>query len=90
MLGGEGTLGLLRPRLAVEALAEWVEFDQDPDGIAGCRRAVELGVGWLIEATEGGTRFPPAPIGLYFARLWYFEELYPLVFTVSALTLAFL
>ena len=27
----------------------------------------------------------PAPIGLYFAKLWYFEKLYPLIFTVAAL-----
>jgi hypothetical protein len=24
-------------------------------------------------------------MGLYFARLWYFEELYPIVFALSAL-----
>ena len=29
--------------------------------------------------------FEPAPIGLYFAKLWYFEKLYPLIFTVAAL-----
>jgi squalene-hopene/tetraprenyl-beta-curcumene cyclase len=27
----------------------------------------------------------PSPIGLYFAKLWYYEKLYPLIFTVSAL-----
>ncbi|MBL4559647.1 MAG: hypothetical protein JKX79_01545, partial [Labilibaculum sp.] len=26
-----------------------------------------------------------APIGLYFASLWYFEDMYPLVFASSAL-----
>jgi squalene-hopene/tetraprenyl-beta-curcumene cyclase len=31
------------------------------------------------------TAFPPTPIGFYFASLWYFEELYPLVFTAGAL-----
>ncbi|MBI4606721.1 MAG: squalene--hopene cyclase [Planctomycetes bacterium] len=40
---------------------------------------------WLVEATAEGTRFPPAPIGLYFAKLWYWEKLYPIIFTVSAL-----
>jgi squalene-hopene/tetraprenyl-beta-curcumene cyclase len=43
------------------------------------------GCAWLIEHTQRGTRFDPAPIGLYFARLWYAERLYPLIFTVSAL-----
>lgn len=27
----------------------------------------------------------PAPVGLYFARLWYYEELYPLVFSLGGL-----
>jgi squalene-hopene/tetraprenyl-beta-curcumene cyclase len=46
---------------------------------------VERGVAWLIEATGRGTHTPVSPIGLYFARLWYFEELYPLIFAVGAL-----
>ena len=46
---------------------------------------IERGVQWLIDHSAGGKEFPAAPIGLYFARLWYFERLYPLVFTVSAL-----
>jgi len=46
---------------------------------------VESGVAWLIDATDRGRSFPASPIGLYFARLWYFEKLYPLIFTVSAL-----
>ncbi len=50
--------------------------------------AIRLGCGWLITNTDGGTRFDPAPIGLYFANLWYHEQLYPLIFTVSALTRA--
>ena len=27
----------------------------------------------------------PSPIGFYFAKLWYFEKLYPIIFTVAAL-----
>ena len=50
--------------------------------LTGC---VQRGARWLIERTQGGRRFDPAPIGLYFARLWYFERLYPLIFTVAAL-----
>ena len=40
-----------------------------------------LGRHWLRTRTE----FEPTPIGLYFAKLWYFEKLYPLIFTVAAL-----
>jgi squalene-hopene/tetraprenyl-beta-curcumene cyclase len=34
---------------------------------------------------ENGAFRDPAPIGFYFAKLWYFERLYPLIFTVGAL-----
>lgn len=47
--------------------------------------ALQRGGDWLLAATEGGTRFPVAPIGLYFARLWYHEELYPQIWTLGAL-----
>jgi len=40
---------------------------------------------WLLDATQGGTHFPSAPIGLYFARLWYHEWLYPVIWTLQAL-----
>jgi squalene-hopene/tetraprenyl-beta-curcumene cyclase len=40
---------------------------------------------WLAERTQEGTTFEPSPIGLYFAKLWYWERLYPLIFTAAAL-----
>jgi len=43
---------------------------------------------WLLAATRNGTHFPTAPIGLYFARLWYHEQLYPVVWTLGALQAA--
>jgi squalene-hopene/tetraprenyl-beta-curcumene cyclase len=52
---------------------------------AAARGAVARGVTWLDQATNGGRNFPASPIGLYFARLWYSEQLYPLIFTVEAL-----
>ncbi|MFM8274933.1 MAG: prenyltransferase/squalene oxidase repeat-containing protein [Gemmata sp.] len=45
----------------------------------------ERGVAWLVEAVESGRFREPTPIGFYFAKLWYFEKLYPLIFTVAAL-----
>src|SRR5207248_10674472 len=54
------------------------------EALAGAGEDVDRGVRWLIEATDRGTRFPPAPIGFYFANLWYYEALYPVVFTVAA------
>jgi squalene-hopene/tetraprenyl-beta-curcumene cyclase len=47
--------------------------------------AVGQAVRWLVEAVESGRHRQPSPIGLYFARLWYHETLYPLVFSLSAL-----
>jgi squalene-hopene/tetraprenyl-beta-curcumene cyclase len=47
--------------------------------------AVERGVAWLVEAVEAGRFREPSPIGFYFAKLWYYEKLYPLIFTVAAL-----
>jgi squalene-hopene/tetraprenyl-beta-curcumene cyclase len=47
--------------------------------------AVARGARWLIDATIDGTELPAAPLGLYFARLWYYEELYPVVFALAGL-----
>jgi squalene-hopene/tetraprenyl-beta-curcumene cyclase len=43
------------------------------------------GAAWIIEATKGGQETPPSPIGFYFAKLWYYERLYPLIFAADAL-----
>lgn len=47
--------------------------------------AIKKGLLWLVEAVESGRFREPSPIGFYFAKLWYFEKLYPLIFTVAAL-----
>jgi squalene-hopene/tetraprenyl-beta-curcumene cyclase len=65
--------------LAVEALLAF------PDSQEGSREALHRGVAWLCRAVENTMLFDSAPIGLYFAKLWYYERLYPLVFTVAAL-----
>lgn len=43
------------------------------------------GADWLVTHTNQGQDLKPASIGLYFARLWYYEDLYPLTFALSAL-----
>ncbi len=45
---------------------------------------LESGAAALLRLTENGTQFPAAPIGLYFARLWYHERLYPLIAATAA------
>ncbi len=61
--------------LVLGALAGW----------PGVEEAVRRGTSWLADRIEGRAMPEPAPIGLYFARLWYYERLYPLVFAVDAL-----
>ena len=61
--------------LAMEALA----------GDPSAANHLERGTQWLIRTLETAHPIEPAPIGLYFARLWYAERLYPLVFAASAL-----
>ena len=46
---------------------------------------IQRGVAWLVDAVESGRFRDPSPIGFYFAKLWYFEKLYPLIFIVGAL-----
>jgi squalene-hopene/tetraprenyl-beta-curcumene cyclase len=47
--------------------------------------AVNKGLEWLVQQVEAGGLKKPAPIGFYFAKLWYFEKLYPVIFAVAAL-----
>ncbi|MCP4847975.1 MAG: squalene--hopene cyclase [Verrucomicrobiaceae bacterium] len=54
----------------------------------GCKDKARKGVEWLIKETACGKKFPPSPIGFYFAKLWYHEALYPMVWTASALARA--
>ncbi|KAA6336036.1 Sporulenol synthase [termite gut metagenome] len=46
---------------------------------------ITRGVDYLYKRFREGTLLAPEPIGLYFASLWYSEELYSLTFTLSAL-----
>jgi squalene-hopene/tetraprenyl-beta-curcumene cyclase len=48
-------------------------------------RVLTRGFARLLDLTQDGHHFPASPIGLYFARLWYFEELYPMIWTAGAL-----
>lgn len=47
--------------------------------------AVRKGVDYLYLQYKAGQINRPEPIGLYFARLWYSEELYNITFTLTAL-----
>ena len=64
--------------LAVDALSRWID---SPEVAAVCSQ----GARYLADQVANGDLSQPAPIGLYFARLWYSERLYPIIWTVSAL-----
>ncbi len=49
------------------------------------RSSVHQGLDWLLAEIDAKRHRQPSPIGFYFAKLWYYEDLYPLTFTVSAL-----
>ncbi len=73
--------------VAVSALATWRRLPRAAP-VRGIDDAISRGVQWLASATDGGRRAATAPIGLYFAKLWYSEKLYPWTFGLAALAAA--
>jgi squalene-hopene/tetraprenyl-beta-curcumene cyclase len=86
--GTSGTSSIEETGLAVDALSHCVAVINDPGRKAAIGAALKRGQSWLIERSNGEARFTPAPIGLYFAKLWYFERSYPLVFALGGLASA--
>lgn len=61
-------------------------MDSAPSCVAGiCDNAIGKGTDFLYRRFKEGTLNNAEPVGLYFARLWYSEELYNITFTLSAL-----
>lgn len=80
--GGDGSASSVEETaVVVEALLAGFER---PEVQSAARR----GLIWLVEAVETGRFRRPSPIGFYFAKLWYYEKLYPMIFTVGALRTA--
>ncbi|MBI3851307.1 MAG: squalene--hopene cyclase [Verrucomicrobia bacterium] len=73
--------------LAVETLCGFLNLPQLnlTIPVEQVRCAVVSGVDWLIERVDSGQWLNASPIGFYFAKLWYYERLYPMIFTVAAL-----
>ena len=62
------------------------ETELSPDGFDAAEQwGLDRGIEWLIGRVESGRHREPSPIGFYFAKLWYYEQLYPLLFTVAEL-----
>jgi squalene-hopene/tetraprenyl-beta-curcumene cyclase len=66
---------------AVTALVPHAESGAGPE----LAQALERAESYIVRQVQSGAWQKPSPIGLYFARLWYSERLYPLIWTVSAL-----
>jgi len=81
---GTGTGTVEETALAIESLADVCGI-MKPDRLSQLTPALGRGVAWLVERVEAGTWQEAAPIGFYFAKLWYYERLYPIIFTVAAL-----
>jgi squalene-hopene/tetraprenyl-beta-curcumene cyclase len=79
--GSGGWSGAHHGPISVEETALAVEALAGTEHVA----AVDRGAAWLLERVESGTWREPAPIGFYFAKLWYFERLYPMIWTAGAL-----
>jgi squalene-hopene/tetraprenyl-beta-curcumene cyclase len=67
--------------LALDALLA----DPRIDTKASLQHMIDKGLAWLTDAVERNQHHEPSPIGFYFAKLWYHERLYPLIFATSAL-----
>ena len=70
--------------LAVEVLVSWDALSSETGG-AQLSEAAARGLVWLLDRIDEGKLMEPSPIGFYFAKLWYFEKLYPLIFCSAAL-----
>lgn len=64
--------------LAAQALANCGDTQQQ-------REAAMRAMRWLTDAVEANHHAECAPLGRYFGKVWYYERLYPLVWTVAAL-----
>ncbi len=84
--------GMCQPDLAASTQTDHVEQTAlAVEALLSCGRSAEhqaagrQGLKWLVDAVEANQHQQAAPIGFYFAKLWYYEKLYPLIWTVTAL-----
>ncbi len=62
--------------------------EKNANRLAQIRDACPKGVEWLGTAVHNGDHTGGSPIGLYFAKLWYDERMYPITFATAALRAA--
>ncbi len=81
--GKAGNPSVEETALAIEAMASLSKVGDAAS--LDLVESLEAGVKWLCSEVERGTWTQASPIGFCFAKLWYFEDLYPVVFTTASL-----
>ena len=71
--------------VALEALASVAPNSGEPEDAQRLESSLQRAADWLGDQVEQGRFTEPSPIGFYFAKLWYYERLYPLTFGTAAL-----
>jgi squalene-hopene/tetraprenyl-beta-curcumene cyclase len=79
-----GASSIEESALALEALAAAMLANPEMARDELWLKTISRGVRWLIARIENGEWKTAAPIGFYFAKLWYFEKLYPIIFSAGA------
>lgn len=82
---GNATRNIEAKRSGVEESALALEALLADSANPALKSSITQGLDWLIHTVETRQHRECSPIGFYFAKLWYYEKLYPLTFTVSAL-----
>jgi squalene-hopene/tetraprenyl-beta-curcumene cyclase len=80
---GPGDSSTEETGVAIEALCAVVELW--PELLPSLENAIHRGLSHLLSQIANASWTNPAPIGFYFAKLWYFEKLYPGIFALAAL-----
>ena len=75
--------GLALDSLASFWISSGIAATTIPD--AELSNSIDRAATWLAVRVNAGTVDQPTPIGFYFARLWYFEDLYPIIFAAAGL-----
>lgn len=81
--GSDPTLGSVTSTIEETSVA--LEGIMSSGGTKDCADSIMRGVNWLCDAIQRDHHRVSQPIGFYFARLWYHEKMYPLVFSLGAL-----
>ena len=73
------------PSSTIEETSVALEGILSGGGTNDCADSIMRGVNWLCDSIQQEHHLVSQPIGFYFARLWYHEKMYPLVFSLGAL-----